>query len=336
MENILKPFLVQWQAENPVLYLVVLAGLIVVGILSLFKGGALLTDGSSSLAKELGVSPIVIGLTVVSMATSAPELFTCLSAVIGGHPELVAGNIVGSNLANIGLVLGLALMAKPISQKNLFPPRQLAFLMGSSFVFASLCLLPHNNSIFTRRDGTICIVLMLVFLYLLKKDRHASSAEEDFKQTRSTGKHILFVLSATVLLWFGSEIFVLGSVRVAEITGVSDAVIGLTLMAIGTSLPELGTSYSLVRRGEHGILIGNVVGSNIFNMLFVGGVTGVVLPFSIPSSSLIEFPAMLFLTLVLWVFLSRKGDLTKVHGTILLFIYFASIATAVWLHRVNM
>ena len=333
MGTFLHPILEQWQANHHWLYLGALASLVIIGFYLLCKGGEWLTDSASDLAKTLGASPVVIGLTVVSMATSAPELFTCLTAVLKGSSALVAGNLVGSNLANVGLVLGFALILRPLKSENSLPAWQLPFLMGVSVCFAVLCMMPIDHSEFSHLDGCLGIMAMLAFLYFLKKDAGNARATSKQEGASSAGKCLLLLGVSSIMLWLGSESLVEGSIGLAREAGVSDAIIGLTLVAIGTSLPELAASYRLALRYEHAILLGNVVGSNIFNILFVGGITGMILPFSIPSEMFeIEFPAMLLITAVLWVLLASKAKLRKPHGILLLTIYFAAIICATLMH----
>ncbi len=304
------------------------------GFFLLFKGGDWLTDGASGLAKALGASPAVIGLTVVSMATSAPELFTCLNAAIKGSPDLVIGNLVGSNLANIGLVLGFAIMLKPLKPANALPSWQMPFLMFSSLIFTALCLFPLEGSAFSQLDSGICIALMLAFLFFLKKVAQDKDASQKDMEVVSAGKRVLLLIVASLMLWVGAEVLVHGSIGLAAKAGVSETITGLTLVAIGTSLPELAACYSLARHGEHAILLGNVAGSNVFNLLLVGGVTGVVHPFSVQSQLFeIEFPAMLFVTALMWVLLRSGNELRKPQGILLLTIYFAAIIISVWLHN---
>jgi len=333
MESFLDPILEEWLATNYSLYLVVLGILVVVGLYLLFKGGDYLTDGASGMAKALGASPAVIGLTVVSMATSAPELFTCLTAAIKGNHELIIGNLVGSNLANIGLILGVALMVRPLNTSAALQKWQMPFLLFSSILFTILCLHPYEDSGFSSLDGSICLVLMLGFLFFLKKGARDTEASNEEQGNISTGKCFMLLAVASAMLWIGSETLVEGSVSLAREVGVGEAIIGLTLVAIGTSLPELAASISLVRHGEHAILLGNVVGSNIFNMLFVGAITGAFLPFKVPLELFhIEFPAMLLLTALIWVLMLGKGRLSKPQGILLIALYLAAIAASTTFH----
>ena len=333
MATFLHPILQEWQVNHYWLYLGALTLLIVIGFYLLCKGGDKLTDSASDLAKALGINPAVIGLTVVSMATSAPELFTCITAAIKGSSALVVGNLVGSNLANVGLVLGFCLVLRPFKMKDALPAWQLPFLMGISVCFSALCLTPLEYSLFSRLDGCFCIIVMLAFLYKLTREVGNKSSTSQNDENTSTGECLLLLGLSSTMLWLGSESLVEGSIGIAREVGVSDAIIGLTLVAIGTSLPELAATYSLAMRNEHAILLGNVVGSNIFNILFVGGITGMILPFAVPFEMFeIEFPAMLLITAILWMILASRNKLGKIHGILLLTIYCIAIICSTLMH----
>lgn len=333
MESLLSPILDQWKTNQPSLYVVVLVTLVIIGLYLLFKGGDWLAEGASGLVKALGANPAVIGLTVVSMATSAPELFTCLTAAIKGNEELIIGNLVGSNLANIGLILGIAVIVRPLNTPNPLSKWQLPFLLASSLLFTIICLLPYENSGVSRLDGGICLALMLGFLFLLKKDAGEKEVSSKGNDYISTGKCLLLLAIASTMLWLGSATLVEGSVRLAREAGVGDAIIGLTLVAIGTSLPELAASLSLARHGKYAILLGNLVGSNIFNILLVGGITSVIFPFQVPSELFqIEFPAMLLLTGLIWLLMLSKRPLGKAQGILLITLYLAVIFAATTFH----
>ncbi|MBL62574.1 MAG: hypothetical protein CMI30_04110 [Opitutae bacterium] len=333
MESLLSPILDQWQSNQHTLYVVVLVTLVIVGFYLLFKGGDWLTDGASGLVKASGTNPAVIGLTIVSMATSAPELFTSLTAATKGSEELIIGNLVGSNLANIGLILGIAVIVKPLNTSNPLSSWQWPFLFASTLLFTIICLLPHEETIFSRLDGGICLVLMLGFLFLLKKDAREKDVSSEGNGQLSTAKCVLLLAIAAGILWLGSEILVEGAVRLAREAGVGDAIIGLTLVAIGTSLPELAASLSLARHSQHAILLGNLVGSNIFNMLLVGGITGAIFTFKVPPELFqIEFPAMLILTGLLWLLTLGKSPMGKAQGFLLITLYLAAIAASTVFH----
>ena len=224
-------------------------------------------------------------------------------------------------------------MLRPLKLKDALPAWQLPFLMGISVCFSALCLLPLEHSAFSHLDGSLCLIVMVVFLYKLTRGAGNTSSTSKNEDNASTGKCLLLLGLSSTMLWLGSESLVEGSIGLAREVGVSDAIIGLTLVAIGTSLPELAATYSFAMRNEHAILLGNVVGSNIFNILFVGGITGMILPFSVPFEMFeIEFPAMLLITAILWMILASGNKLGKIHGIFLLAIYCIAIICSTLMH----
>lgn len=309
------------------------------GLYLLTKGGDILTDGAAALARNLGVHPAIIGLTVVSMATSAPELFTSLAAITGEAKGLILGNVVGSNLANVGLILGLATFLGPIRMKDSLPPWQTSLLFLVTVLFSALCLWPGKGE-FSRENGVTFLVILLCYLIFVtrsalsarKAGKDATTTEDEQEDAMPTAKACLLALGATALLWLGSDSLVIGAKGLAFEAGVSQELVGLTLVAIGTSLPELAASWALAKRGESAMLIGNVVGSNLFNLTFVAGVAASISPLKVdPSLREIEFPSMLLVTALLW-WLHRQEEMDRRHGILLLVLYAAAIGTASVLH----
>ncbi len=337
MESLLQPILDDLASTSPAGRTSLLCVLALAGLYLLTKGGDVLTDGAAALARNLGVHPAVIGLTVVSMATSAPELFTSLAAISGEAKGLILGNVVGSNLANVGLILGLATFLGPIRMKDSLPPWQTSLLFLLTVLFTALCLWPGKGE-FSRENGITFIVILLCYLVFVtrnalsdrKAGRGAAAADEE-EETTSTGKACLLALGATAVLWVGSDALVLGAKGLAHDAGVPQELVGLTLVAIGTSLPELAASWALAKRGESAMLIGNVVGSNLFNLTFVAGVAASLSPLKVDASlGEIEFPFMLLVTALLW-WLHRRERMGRRHGVLLLVLYAAAIgAASVW------
>jgi cation:H+ antiporter len=342
MDSILNSFLNGLEANSPNLYLVALAGCILVGIFLLTKGGDILTDGASDLARTLGVHPAIIGLTVVSIATSAPELFTSLAAIAGDAKDLIIGNVVGSNLANIGLVLGIATFINPIAMKGSLANWQTNLLLLTTLLFSISCLWIGKES-FDRPLGIVFSIILVAYLIVVTRgaiiDRKAAKNSSDTvpeskgdEDLAPPWKSLLIVLVASGALWLGSEVLVTGAKGLAKFASIPQEIIGLTIVAIGTSLPELAASCVLAKRGESGMLLGNIVGSNLFNLTFVAGIAGIVSPIPVnPSLVQVEFPVMLLLTGIL-CWLMRKKEIRILHGTFLLIIYFATLGAAWFLH----
>lgn len=342
MDSILNSFLVGLEANSPNLYLVALTGCILVGILLLTKGGDILTEGARDLARSLGVHPAIIGLTVVSIATSAPELFTSLAAIAGDAKSLIIGNVVGSNLANVGLVLGIATFINPIAMRGSLANWQTNLLFLTTLLFSISCLWIGKES-FDRPLGILFSTILVAYLIFVtreaiidrKRAKKTSGSVPEAKEEEDLAppwKSLLIVMVASGALWLGSEVLVTGAKGLAEYASIPQEIIGLTIVAIGTSLPELAASCVLAKRGESGMLLGNIVGSNLFNLTFVAGIAGIVSPIPVnPSLGQVEFPAMLLLTGILCWFV-RKKEIRILHGAFLLIIYFATIGTAWFLH----
>ena len=313
---------------------------VLVGILLLTKGGDFLTDGASDLAGGLGIHPAVIGLTVVSISTSAPELFTSLAAITGDAKRLIIGNLVGSNLANVGLVLGITALVRPIAGRGSLPNWQSDLLLLITILFSVCCLWP-DEEVFGRGSAITFLIILIVYLFFVtnstikKRKAVKERAETDHtgvEQDVSIGRATLLVLGATTCLWLGSDVLVIGAKGLAERTSVPQELIGLTVLAIGTSLPELAATWTMARQGKSAMLLGNIVGSNLFNLTFVAGLAGAVSPIPVrPSLGQVEFPAMLLFTALL-CWLIRREKIGKFHGALLLILYFTVIGTSFSFH----
>jgi cation:H+ antiporter len=309
------------------------------GLFLLTKGGDSLSDHSSHIAEALGVPSVVIGLTIVSIATSAPELFTSIAAIRSNSPGLVLGNIIGSNIANISLILGLVVLIKPVETKDAVPNNQITVLL---LLTLSFCTFLYFSPTQTLSFGSGIILLGFISFYffrittkaLNKRDSDTIGQGEELKDVESSNSlafSSFVIFFSTVALWAGSGFLVFGAKNLAKLVDVPEELIGFTILAIGTSLPELATSISLVRKGKNDMLLGNIVGSNLFNIGLVGGMAGILGP----VSSQTPFPWIDYLSLVLFTVLfcywlkGRKLD--KKEGMFLLVIYFiASSCTWLW------
>lgn len=294
--------------------------LVAAGVALLYYGGELLVNGAIRLAQGFGISPLIIGLTVVAFATSAPELAATLTAALQGAPDIAIGNALGSNVANLGLILGLSALLSPLTVKSSFIRREVAFM-----VLVTIMLYPlFANGAVSRVEGGFLVLLLGTFLYGLLREPGAAETQavkEDGKE-RPLFFAALAVLAGLGLLVGGAQMLVTGASDLARAAGVPERVIGLTLVALGTSLPELATSLVAARRREADIVLGNVVGSNIFNLLCVLGFTALVHPIAVaPQALALDFWVMLGITLVVLVMLLIGRSLTRLEGAILLSIY---------------
>ncbi|MEQ9643184.1 MAG: calcium/sodium antiporter [Alphaproteobacteria bacterium] len=304
------------------MYLMVAGGLIV-----LLVGGDILVRGAVALAQRLGVTPLVIGLTVVGFGTSAPELMVCVSAALDGASELAIGNVVGSNIANVLLVLGLPALIFPIACNAAGLRRDAGLMLLVSAGFVALCL----SGLIGRVDGMVMLALLFGFLIwsyvnAMRGDGGVDAIAEEIQdlagQSRSLAMSFALVLVGIVGLIGGAKLLVVGAVDIARAAGLSEAVIGLTLVAVGTSLPELATSLVAAVRRQGDVAIGNVVGSNLFNLLGIMGVTAIVRPIPIPASfQSFDLWVMLAAALLPLPFIARRTAIGRRAGAVLLLLY---------------
>ena len=294
----------------------------VLGAVMLYYGADFLISGGVSLAKKLRIPTLVIGLTLVAFGTSAPELVVSIDAGISGKGDIAAGNIIGSNICNVALILGLCSVICPLNvNKKIFkidlPVLLVSAVLFSIFVFYSNGINRWQSAIFTV--GLISYTLIRVFF-----DREDVEAEANENASNSSIlKMILSIIGGLAALVFGARFFVAGAVCIARLCNVSEAIIGLTIVALGTSLPELATSVIASIKKEGDIAIGNIVGSNIFNILAIMGIAPLVTPLSTPGINLLDLAVMLLCSVLLIVFMRTGYLISRIEGIIFLVIYFA-------------
>ncbi|MCI5107133.1 MAG: calcium/sodium antiporter [Pseudomonadales bacterium] len=303
---------------------------LIIGFILLGAGAELLVGGSSRLALRLGVTPLVVGLTIVAFGTSAPELAVSIDSTLSGLGALALGNVIGSNIANIGLILGVTALIQPIHIELELVRKQIPIVIACS-VMLGLLLLDGSLS---RLDGILLVAGLAAYLFLnYRQGKNELPAESAIplpevvapRKPGSTWLNILFIIAGLALLVFGSHMFVEQAVSIARLMGISEAIIGLTLVAIGTSIPELATSVLAAFRRQSDIAIGNVVGSNTFNILCVLGLTSLVGSISGEQFSLLDFGTMLVFACVLLPLARSSFTLTRSEGAILLIAYAAYI-----------
>ena len=302
------------------------------GLLVLFLGGEALVRGASGLARSLGVSPLLIGLVIVGFGTSAPELTTSISAALKGAPAVAAGNVVGSNIANILLILGVSALIAPIAVGRAAFQRDGAILIGVTIgVAALLAFVPVNRVI---GAGLVAALLAyVIFSYVADRrgrspaaDLHAAEADLIAPATKPLIA-ALMLAAGLIGVIAGAALLVEGAVTLARGAGISEAVIGLTIVAVGTSLPELAASVSAARRGESDIALGNIVGSNIFNALGILGAAALVEPFAAGAGlALSDLLVMIAAALALVLFAVTGWRIDRREGVILLIAYAAYLA----------
>lgn len=306
------------------------------GLVLILVGANVLTDGSSALAKRWGVSDLVIGLTVVAFGTSAPELVISVISAINGNAGLAVGNVVGSNIFNILVIIGLVAICKPILMQKSLLNNELPLVMLSSAALlaigsSALLGVPGKPSV-TRVDGILLILFFLIFLrYTFSKAKDADGSEEQEKgagiKSMPLWKSALWIVAGLAGLVFGGDIFVDGASGIAKSFGVSDAVIGLTIVAAGTSLPELATSLTAAFKGKTGIAVGNVIGSCLFNVFFVLGVSATIMPLPFGDIGMTDLLVLMLASVLFWVFgrWYKVQTISRPEGIILFLIYIAYI-----------
>ena len=295
--------------------------LLVIGLLLLVKGGDWTIDGAANLARFLGVSPLLIGFTVVAFGTSLPELLVSVRAAFGGSHGISLGNVVGSNIANIFLVLGCAALVYPLRCKREAVLPDL-MMMGMSTV--GLMVLMFFGLIPTEA-GVVMIVILVVYVaaqYWVQSSNEKTEEDVEFHRLNSPKQAIKFALIGLVLVSLGAEFLVKGAVGLAELLGVPEAIIGLTIVAVGTSLPELSTSIASAWKKQTEIIIGNVIGSNVFNILFILGITSTIKPLVVDPGFLdVDILMLAGSALMVTVALLKKQRITRPIGALFLLIY---------------
>jgi cation:H+ antiporter len=292
---------------------------VLVGLVGLVFGGDVLTKGAVQISFALGIPPVIVGLTIISIATSMPELAASLTAS-ADNPGLALGNIQGSNIANIGLILGIAAIITPLPVSPRLLSRDVPLLLGITVLFT---VLAYNG--LGSKDGAALLGILAIYLIWLVKTapRNAPAESDTTDEPRvPVGKAFLLLGLGAVLLGLGADLLVGGAVNIASRMGVSDAFIGLTVVALGTSLPELAASIAAVRAGQFEMCVGNVVGSNIFNILLIGGTVSSITPISVPASLyMLEFPVLVLLTFLLLPIFRTQKCISRLEGVLCLSIY---------------
>lgn len=301
---------------------------IIVGFILLIKGADFLVDGASNVAKKFHIPEIIIGLTIVSIGTSMPELFVSITSAIEGYPDMAVGNVIGSNLCNLLLILGLSSMIQAIEFKKETRLIETPMTLAVTLVLFIICNIGAN---ITRIEGMILVVLFILFIgytiYMGKKgesfEKKDTLVEVQTKEKISMIKSILWILLGIVGLKIGGDLTVNHSVTIAQTIGISEKVISLTIIAIGTSLPELVTSVTAAFKGNSDIAIGNILGSNIFNILLILGVSAMITPitYAISYNNQILVLIVGTMLLALFPFIGAKNKMTRSNGFAYLIIY---------------
>ena len=298
--------------------------LLLSGLILLILGGNFLLKSAVSISLKFNIPKILIGMTVVSFATSAPELIISIKSALIGSPDLAISNVVGSNIANIGLVLGLTILLSPIKTTKDIYKIDWPIMMFASILF----LIFLNDGMIKAYEGVILIFLLIGSIAFLIKYQKQTEEDIDLEvvSDESISKSILFLILGGFFLYLGSEWFVSGAIDLANIFGVSERIIGITVVSIGTSIPELVTSLVALFKKEKGVSLGNLIGSNIFNVFAVLGITSIVSPLILEDLNILNYDiyVMLFFAAIVFplIFFPKKHILGRLEGLIILSCYF--------------
>jgi cation:H+ antiporter len=309
--------------------------LFIVGFVVLIKGADILVDGSASIARKLNVSELIIGLTVVAFGTSAPELFVNVFASIKGNAEIAIGNILGSNIANILLILGVSALIFPLTIHNVTTWKEIPFSLLAALVIGILAndelIDNYNFSELSRGDGFILIGFFCIFIYYIIDMAKKSPNQVENIKPMGTIKATLFILAGLAGLMLGGEWIVNGAIEIANAFNVSQSLIGLTVVAIGTSLPELATSAVAAWKRNTDIAVGNIIGSNIFNIFWVLGVSAIIKPLPFQTSTNFDILMTIFASLLFFafVFIGKKHVLQRWQGGVFFILYIAYLVLIV-------
>lgn len=313
------------------------------GFVALIKGADMLVEGASSLAKGFGISDLVVGLTIVSLGTSMPELIVTMMATVQGNAEVGVGNILGSNIANILLILGVTVLFVPINVQKTTVFSEIPFSIIAAllvgFIANTHIFSPNNPALqIDRFEGSLIILFFVIFsIYIV-----SLMIEDKVKvDTESSGieighlpvwKSIIFIIAGCVLLFLGGKFVVDGAVGLAQFFKMSESFISLTIIAIGTSLPEFITSVVAAKKGNADVAIGNVIGSNILNILFILGLSSVILPIPIQNASNQDILVVVLSSVLLLILMaiSRKSMLKRWHGVVLVSCYILYTCFLIW------
>ena len=301
--------------------------LLLVGFVFLIKGSDFFVDGASSVASLLKIPTIIVGLTIVAFGTSAPEAAVSITSSWTGSNAMAVGNVIGSNLFNMLMVIGIAALLSNLLMEKSVLEKDLPFLVGITVLWAVFIVIGWNIS---QIEGIILLVILLAYIiYLVRSARKSKDADVVEKPKLSLPKSIIFILVGIAGIVLGGDLVVNSASDIAIALGMSEALVGLTIVAIGTSLPELVTSITALKKGENQLVIGNVIGSNIFNILFVLGASSAISAIPLDSSLLIDVLFMVAVTILCYIFGKTQDKYDKKEGIILIALFVVYMAFAI-------
>ncbi|NJM93471.1 MAG: calcium/sodium antiporter [Cytophagales bacterium] len=310
--------------------------LLVIGFVTLIKGADFLVDGASSVARRYGISELAIGLTIVAFGTSAPELVVSVISGINGHNEVALGNVIGSNIFNLLLILGVTGLVYPLTVQGQTVQKEIPL----SLLAAIMVFFLANDQFFSsgavnqisRWDSAVLLVFFFIFMAYVYSTIKPEEVSKGPEKTYTTGKAVLFIVLGLVGLIFGGKLVVDNAVEMARDLGMSEKLIGLTIVAVGTSLPELATSVVAALKKNSDIAVGNIIGSNIFNVFFILGISGLVLPIAYNPALNLDIYILMGATVMLYVFMYtfKNHKLDRVEAGIMLACYLVYSVFIFW------
>ncbi|MFC4320516.1 calcium/sodium antiporter [Litchfieldia salsa] len=303
--------------------------ILIIGFALLIKGADFFVEGSSKIATLLKVPPLLVGLTIVALGTSSPEATVSIIAALDGNPNLAVGNVVGSNIFNITFVIGLTALLNPLKVENSTIRKEIPFTLLAStallVLMADVVLQSTNINLITRSDGIIFLLFFSVFMYYIIEvalsSRETNSQDTQVQEKGTWGKNIVITIAGLAAIIYGGNLVVQSSTKIAISLGMSETLVGLTIVAVGTSLPELITSVTASIKKQSEIALGNIVGSNIFNILFVLGSTSVIAPLPFDSKMFADVIFMIAFTVVLLIFSNSRSRIGRYEGLTLAIAY---------------
>lgn len=293
--------------------------LLIVGFIFLIKGSDFFVDGASSIASLLKIPTIIVGLTIVALGTSAPEAAVSITSSMTGSNAMAVSNVIGSNMFNLLMVIGLSALLNELLMDKTTLNKDLPFLVAITVLFAGFIIIGWDIS---SIEGIILLIIMVAYIiYLIYTTRKSGNANEVEKPKYSLPKSIIFILIGLIGIILGGDLVVDSASAIAIALGMSETLVGLTIVAIGTSLPELVTSLTALKKGENELIIGNVIGSNIFNILFVLGASSAISAIPLDSSMLIDVIFMVLVTTICFIFGKTQDKFDKKEGAILVALF---------------
>ena len=301
--------------------------LLLVGFVFLIKGSDFFVDGASSIASILKIPTIIVGLTIVALGTSAPEAAVSITSSLTGSNAMAVSNVIGSNLFNILMVIGIAALLGDLLMEKSVLNKDLPFLVLITILFAAFVVIGWN---ITNIEGIILLIILIAYLiYLIRSAKKSEDSDKVEEAKFSLPKSIVLIIIGLAGIILGGDLVVNSASDIAIALGMSETLVGLTIVAIGTSLPELVTSLTALKKGENQLVIGNVIGSNIFNILFVLGASSAISSIQLDSSMLIDVVFMIIVTIICFIFGKTQDKFDKKEGIILVLLFIIYMAFAI-------